>query len=123
MESRAPSLTEFYECCRREFAFLAREGFAEVALPDVEKTSQFRVTFARNDIRIVITGEGYGTVASTTVYLSNGRRLAPAQLAAGFTPRKGPWRQRAKLSQLEQVREDAALLREHGANLWSKVAT
>jgi hypothetical protein len=119
MEHRAPSLEEFRECCRREFDFLLRHGFAEVVSTDADRTKPFQVTFARNEIKIVIAGEGYGTVASVTVFLKDGRRIGPAQLLPDFVPRKRASRQRQKLSQLEQISRDAAVLRLHGAKIWS----
>jgi hypothetical protein len=57
------------------------------------------------------------------VHLPDGRSIAPAQLAPDFAPGKELWRKRAKLSQLEQISHDAALLQAHDANLWSSAAT
>jgi|SRR5450755_455983 hypothetical protein len=121
MERGTPSLAAFCECCRREFMFLTQHGFGEVVAND--KANPFQITYARDQTKIVIVGEGYGTVVRTTVVLPDGRQVAPAQLVPGFSPKTGVWRKRAKLSQLEQIAEDAVLLHSHGVKLWSSVAT
>jgi hypothetical protein len=123
VETPIPSLGDFQECCRREFSYLLDNGFVEIPPPSAKFANPFTVAFAREGTKVLIVGEGYGTVASTTVRLPNGKELGPAQLVPGFVTGKKTQRARTKLSQLEQIRRDAERLHMYGAGLWSRPRT
>lgn len=57
-------IPEFKSHCLQEFAFLLESGFERIQPPKHRRSEAYQVWFARDDIRLVIKGEGYGTAAA-----------------------------------------------------------
>ena len=107
-----PSLDDFRNTCRAAFGFTSGYGFYEV--PAQRTANAFQVWFRRGDEFIIVEGEGWGTIAATSLEHISGLRLALIYLVpAAARPPK--WKRgKRQLNQLEQICQDAAWLQLHG---------
>ena len=62
-----PSLAEFLQECRSALSYLKDYGFDEVPAPKHRSSNPFEVWFRADDRFIIVTGEGYGKVASVSL--------------------------------------------------------
>jgi hypothetical protein len=115
--NNAPTLQEFVQTVREAFAFLRRFGFCEVRPPSDRRTEHFQVWFRAGQRYVIVSGEGYGTIASVMLEHESGLELPEIDLvppvhrpATKGNPGKG------RPGQLEQVREAARRLEEYGAD-------
>jgi hypothetical protein len=78
------SLSTFIGWCKDEFSFLSEQGF-----PVVQEGSQYNpylVVFGRAGLKIVIRGEGYGSIASVFFVISGGIEVPYQCLATDWEP-------------------------------------
>jgi len=114
---KPPTRQEFVETVRDAFAFLRQFGFSEVSPPPHRGPEDFQVWFRADQRFVIVKGEGYGTMASVMLEHENGLELPEID----FVPPKarlGTMGKRRKVQpgQLQQVREAARRLQEHGAD-------
>jgi len=65
-----PSLEQFVEACRREFAFLRELGYSE---RDDDPDDRFRVRFSNGQLTLTVRGENWGQHAGVTLVRADGR--------------------------------------------------
>jgi len=58
------SLNKFKEWCRKSFSFLKEYDFKESTLPNKKFINEYQVIFTKDNIKLIILGEGYGEIAS-----------------------------------------------------------
>ena len=107
-----PTEREFTKCCELEFDFLSEFGFVPGAGPK-HRRSPYCVWFMREDISIVVSGEGYGTAASASFETAS-HRLAPIFLVPeADRPNLRVRRKEKDPGQLEQVSREASLIKQY----------
>jgi hypothetical protein len=114
VEHFTPTLDEFLSYCRESLRYLAEFGFVEASPPLHRRGNPFQLWFKADKRSVIVTGEGYGTVASIYLEHDDGFELAEIYLVP---PDKRPQRQRkrkANPTQLEQVSQSANWLKEYG---------
>jgi hypothetical protein len=116
MNDHIPTLEEFKQACRGEFAFLVQSyGFHE-ATP--EPTSRkFVVRFEKDELGVEILGEGYGTAASCQLTRAGRGPLALIYLVPA-SDRPSRSAKRDRMSQRDHVRELAQLARAHAHDVF-----
>lgn len=111
---RNDSLKAFKEVSRRHFQFLVDKfRFMERLLPR-DSYNRYEVVYARDDLIVVIRGEGYGSMAS--IYFQyQGNREVPIQfLLPGWEPFSKKKNARSiSLPQDEQIQIAAGQMKEH----------
>ena len=114
---KPPTQQEFTETVREAFAFLRQFGFEEVSPHPHRAKDPFQVWFRADQRFVIVKGEGYGTMASVMLEHENGLELPAIDLVPP-EDRPGTKGKRRKVQpgQLEQVREAARRLEEHGAD-------
>jgi hypothetical protein len=70
-ESKTPTLAQFKDACRQEFAFLRELGYSE--LPDPDPADSFVVRFSNGELTLSIHGESWGARAGVTLVHADGR--------------------------------------------------
>lgn len=115
--SKAPTPQEFVETVRDAFAFLRPFGFSEVSPPSHRGREQFQVWFRADQRFVIVKGEGYGTAASVMLEHESGFELSEIDLVPPEDrPGTNGKRSKAQAGQLQQVRDAARRLQEHGAD-------
>jgi hypothetical protein len=66
-----PSLAQFQDTCRREFAFLRDLGYSE--LHDSDPADRFEVRFSNGTLTLSIRGENWGQHAGVSLVHADGR--------------------------------------------------
>lgn len=69
------SLEIFKEWCREAFSFLKEYHFKEESLPDEEFINKFQVIFSKDNFKLIVLGEGYGTIASVFFMSPNNEKI------------------------------------------------
>lgn len=118
--TKAPTRQEFVQTVREAFAFLRRFGFCEVPPRSHRRREHFQVWFRADQRYVIVSGEGYGTIASVMLEHESGLELPEIDLVppAHRPGTKGNPR-KVQPGQLEQVREAARRLEEYGADFLS----
>src|SRR5262249_14845536 len=105
-ELKVPTAAEFMRNARGAFSVLRRFGFEEVTVPP--SGNRFQLCFAAENRRILVQGEGYGTMASVRLE-HDGLELSEIDLVpTAQRPRRA--KRSASPGQLEQIREAALRL-------------
>jgi hypothetical protein len=114
---KPPTRQEFVTTVRDAFAFLRKFGFGEVSPPSHRAKEHFQVWFRADQRFVIVKGEGYGTMASVMLEHEDGLELPAIDLVPP-EDRPGTKGKRRKVQpgQLEQVREAARRLEQHGAD-------
>jgi hypothetical protein len=111
-----PALRGFTETVRGAFAFLRQFGFEEVSPPTHRAQNPFQIWFKADQRFVVVTGEGWGTMAAVMLEHENGLQLAEIDLVPHEDrPGHGSDRQ-GQTGQLQQIREAAQRLEKHGSD-------
>src|SRR3954468_13656449 len=112
-----PTLPEFLQTVRDAFAFLQQFGFSEVSPPPHRRKEQFQVWFRANERFVIVKGDGYGTTASVVLEHENGLELGEIDLVPA--EERPPAMRKSRTmqpGQLQEIREAARRLAEHGAD-------
>ena len=104
-DSTTPTLEQFKDACRREFAFLFELGYAELQDPD--SAERFKLRFSNGTLNVTISGENYGQHAGVSFFHMDGREAPPVMFV--------PWSERTwrpsfdstGFSQLDDIRIEA----------------
>ncbi len=115
------STQHFMEVCERSFRFLIDDfNFKPLPLPKGEFVNKFQYRLSNGKITLVVLGEGYGVVASVTLFDNKGRQAGVGRLMPGFNP-SATFKKRKKetRSQDEQIEESANKLRLYGHDILS----
>jgi hypothetical protein len=111
-----PTEQQFIETVREAFAFLRPFGFNEVSPPPHREKDPFQVWFKAGQRFVIVRGEGWGTLASVTLEHEDGLELAEIDLVPPeHRPRGTRARGPTDRGQLQQIRDAARRLAEHGA--------
>jgi hypothetical protein len=114
--SAPPTLEEFISTCREALEYLKGYGFSEIKTPSDRYQNSYAVWFRAGDRMVIVEGEGWGEIASITLEHSKGLELSEIFLVPKEM-RPKPKKQKVKENtQLKQVREAAARLREYGSD-------
>jgi len=114
------STQHFMEVCQRSFHFLIDDfNFKPIPLPEGKFVNKFQYRLSNGTITVVILGEGYGTVASVTLFDNRGRQAGVNRLVPGFNPSAKYKRKKETKSQDEQIEDAANKLRLHGQDVLS----
>ena len=70
-DAATPTLTQFQDACRQEFAFLRELGYAELENPD--SADRFAVCFSNGVLTLSVRGENWGQHAGVTLVHADGR--------------------------------------------------
>ena len=117
IKAPTPTRQEFVDTVRDAFAFLRQFGFSEVSPPSHRAREHFQVWFRADQRFVIVKGEGYGTTASVTLEHESGFELPEIYLVpAEDRPGTKGKRSQAQAGQLQQVRDAARRLEEHGAD-------
>lgn len=65
-----PTLTQFKDACRHEFAFLRELGYSE---QEADPTDRFSVSFSNGELTLSVRGENWGKHAGVTLVHADGR--------------------------------------------------
>jgi len=113
----SPTRETFLETVREAFAFLRQYGFAEVDPPSHRANEPYQVWFRAERRFVIVKGEGWGTMASVSLEHEDGLELAEINLVpAEHRPQRNRKRKAGEPGQLQQVREAARRLEDHGAD-------
>jgi hypothetical protein len=111
-----PTPQEFTETVREAFAFLRQFGFEEVS-PPPHRAAPFQVWFRAEERFVIVQGEGWGTMASVMLEHESGLELAEIDLVpVKDRPGRKKTRSKEPSGQLQQVREAARRLEQHGTD-------
>jgi hypothetical protein len=116
--NEVPTLEQFQAACREALAYLEDYGFVEITPPPHRRGNHFRVWFQADDRIVIAAGESYGTAASITLEHTSGVELAEIFLVPQER-RPERSKKRSHPSQLVQLREGAARLKEYGHDFLS----
>jgi hypothetical protein len=115
-----PTEPQFIETVRDAFAFLRPFGFSEVSPPPHREKNPFQVWFKAGQRYVIIRGERWGTLASVTLEHEDGLELAEIDLVPlEHRPQRTRAGEPTDRGQLQQIREAARRLAEHGADFVS----
>ena len=112
----APTLDEFLATCREALGYLSGFGFVEVRPPSHRSRNQYQIWFKADDRIVIVIGEGWGQSASITLEHTRGLELSEIYLVPKERTPKFSKNRKGANTQLQQVREGAARLREHGTD-------
>jgi hypothetical protein len=111
-----PTLEEFRATCREALGYLRGFGFLEISPPPHRNRTPYQAWFKLGDQIVVVEGEGWGQFASITLEHTRGLELPEIYLTPNER-RPRPTKHKKDLNrQLQQVRDAAARLREHGTD-------
>jgi len=110
-----PTLDEFLATCREALGYLNGFGFLEVSPPPHRNRNPYQVWFMADDRIVIVEGEGWGEFASITLEHARGLELPEIFLVPKERRPKPSRNKKGKNTQLQQVRDAAARLRECGA--------
>ena len=106
-----PTLGQFKDACRHEFAFLRELGYSEVQ--DPEHTEHFIVAFSNGTLTLTVRGENWGTRAGVTLIHADGRE-APVWWFVPIEERSTrPVFEPTGFSQLDDIRISALVIARH----------
>lgn len=111
---QVPTRDEFIQRARSAFAFWERFDFREVKPPPQRMRNPFQVWFQADDRCVVISGEGYGTIARVTLEAGAELELGETELTQSEAHMR--CRPRAASTQLEQVDAAAQRLEQDGGD-------
>lgn len=114
-----PTLEEFLATCREALGYLKAYGFSEVPPPSHRARNPYAIWFRADDRMVIVEGEGWGEIASITLEHATGMELSEIFLVPREnrpTFQKTKKKKEKENTQLKQIREAAARLREHGSD-------
>src|SRR6266702_2223832 len=112
----APKLDEFLATCREALGYLSAFGFTEIRPPSHRSSNQYQIWFRAEDRVVIIAGEGWGQFASLTLEHARGLELPEIFLVPKERRPKFSKNKKRANTQLQQVRDSAARLREYGTD-------
>src|SRR3989338_5015249 len=113
----AATLDEFLATCREALGYLSGFGFTEIRPPSHRSSNQYQVWFKAEDRVVIVAGEGWGQLASLTLEHARGLELPEIFLVPKERRQKLTKNQKGGVNtQLQQVRDAAARLREYGTD-------
>jgi len=111
-----PTLDEFLATCREALGYLSGFGFLEVSPPPHRNRNPYQVWFMADDRIVIVQGEGWGESASITLEHTRGLELSEIYLVPKEWKPKPTKHKKGVNTQLQQVRDAAARLREYGTD-------
>lgn len=106
--SATPTLAQFKDACRHEFAFLRELGYSE--LPDTDPADRFEVRFSNGVLTLSVRGENWGAHAGVRLVDAAGRE-APVGWFVPVSERKNRWPfDSTGFSQLDDIRRAALIM-------------
>src|SRR4051812_33775812 len=115
MESQSrPELADFLKVSREALGYLKDLGFIEVSPPADGYANPYQIWFKADDRFVIVSGEGWGDVASITLEHSQGLELSEIDLVPRANRPKRRDKRKKGNGQLQQVRDAAARLHKCG---------
>lgn len=109
-----PTLDEFLATCREALGYLSGFGFREISPPPHRNSNPYQVWFMADDRIVVVVGEGWGQFASIILEHTRGLELDEIFLVPKERRLKPTRNKKGENTQLQQVRDAAARLRQYG---------
>ena len=103
-DSPIPTLEQFEDACRREFAFLLGLGYSEQKTDPAER---FEVVFTNGELVLTIRGENYGQHAGVTLFRKDGQEAPLGWFVPVSERGNRPAFEPTGFSQLDDVRRAA----------------
>jgi hypothetical protein len=100
-----PTLAQFKDACRHEFAFLRELGYAE--LPESDPADRFIVRFSNGELTLSIRGENWGQHAGVSLVHADGREAPVWWFVPASERQTRPAFDSTGFSQLDDIRVTA----------------